>query len=364
LLESHNLYPHCLSLELNLSAIDQGQFNLYVNLNFHEHWQSLLNGRIKFGLKGGRLTLKLDHAAIALAPPQFGEAFTITTQANPQQVHWQLALSTSQSVFKGSLEEINLGTVTITQEPVNLRGIFAVFLADISLTDAEGLWRHDISPNKHGILERKLAQFLWQTKLTPYLSWVQWGEEKTKSSTEWSEIPDKSGSGQDLAQLQYLINTVYLAKTNDFRELAQLAQLNPLTDLAGGNLLGAELSGVGLGGANLYHVNLRGADLTDADLSEANLKQAKLSGADLSGAYLGNATLTQANLHKASLALANLIRADLRGANLQEVNLSQANLSGARVEGAKFGDNPGMTTVLAESLRERGAEFIAQSNSD
>lgn len=358
LLESQNLYPECLCLDLNLNPITGRQFDLDVSLNFSQQWQSLLDGRIKFGLKGGKLSLKLEQGAIALTDADFGEAFTTTTQITATEPSWRLDLKTSQSVFQGNLEAINLGKISKSGDGFHLTAIFAIFAPDLSLTDAEGLWKHDINPNQHGVLERKLAQFLWQTKFTPYLSRVQWGTGTRKTGGEWEDLTDKPGYDAHLSQLKALIEAVYRAKTNDFWELARLAGLNPRTDFAGGNLLGAELSGLELGGANLYHVNLRGADLTDADLSEANLNHARLSGADLSGAYLGSANLSHANFHRASLALANLIGADLRGANLQEANLSQANLSGARVEKAIFGDNPGMTPALEESLQARGAKII------
>lgn len=354
-LASQNFEPECISLELEAIPQEKEQFDLYVTLNFNQQWKSLLNGRLKFGLKGGKLSLKLDNSAIAITDPNFGDAFTVTPQITPTHLSWRLALKTSQWVYKGLVTKVKLGTVTVTESPYHLTAFFEVYPSDISITDAEGLWKHDISPNKHGVLERKLALFLWERKFTPYLSYVQLGSEGVQAWKGFGNSNEKAITPESLAQLQEIIRQVYEAKTNDLLELAQIAKLNPLQDFAGGNLLAGELRGLALGGANLYHTNLRGAVLTDADLSEADLNYAKLNGVDLSGAYLGNANLSYSDLHKASLALANLIGADLRGANLKEVNLSQANLSGAKVEGAVFGENTGMSEEIKENLRQRGA---------
>lgn len=352
LLKSQNLYPECISLELEAIPREK-EFDLYVSLNFNEQWKSLLNGRIKFGLKGGKLSLKLDNGTIAVTDANFGDAFTVTPQITPTHSSWTFALKTSQWVFKGSLPQIKLGTVSFTQSPYNLSAIFEVYPSDISITDAEGLWKHDITPNKHGVVERKLALFLWETKFTPYLSWIHLGDQQAQ--TKFNHSDENITNPEKLAELQQIIQQIYEAKTDNLLELAEIAQLNPLQDFAGGNLLAANLSGLELGGANFYHVNLRGAVITDADLGEADLNHAKLSGVDLSGAYLGNANLSYSNLHKASLALANLMGADLRAANLQEVNLSGVNLSSAKVEGAIFGDNIGMSEEMKQSLQQRGA---------
>lgn len=358
LLKSQNLYPDCITLNLDLISTEKTQFELYANLDFNQQWKSLLNGRIKFGLKGGKLNVKLDNSEIKISQGNFGEAFTVISQTTPTHASWTLALKTSQWVYQGSLSQIKLGTISLTQSPAHLTAIFEVYPSDISITDAEGLWKHDISPNKHGVLERKLALFLWEKKFTPYLSWIQLGEQNTPVWEGLNTSEQNLLTSESLAELQGVIKQVYQAPTDDLLELAQIAQLNPLQDFAGGNLLATTLSGVQLGGANLYHINLRGAVLTDADLGEADLNHGKLSGADLSGAYLGNANLSYSDLHKASLALTNLIGADLRGANLTEVNLSQANLSGAIVEGTRFADNTGLSPQMKQELQQRGAIII------
>ncbi len=364
LLESQNPYPDCFLMELEAILVqsdstDTEQFDLYLTVNFNEQWEPILDGRVKFGLKGGELRLRLENGKISLSESDrdLGDSFAIATKDSIANPAWVFALKTGESLLKGTLKQAKLGTVTVTAKPFLLAATFAASQSDISLTDAEGLWRHDISPNKHGVLERKLVLFLLENKFKPYLSWAQLG---SVGSQFWQSLAEKSKeemAPQGRSQLKALIQRIYEAKTDDFLKLAKLAGLNPMTDLAGGNLLATELSGVDLGGANLYRANFRGADLTDADLSEANLSHAKFSGADLSGAYLGNANLTNADLYRASLALANLIGANLSGANLKEANLSNANLSGAKVSEARFGSNPGIREETKLDLKQRGAIF-------
>ncbi|GET42036.1 pentapeptide repeat-containing protein [Microseira wollei] len=348
LLESENKYPDCLSMKLEaIPVTDQQELDLYLTLEFNQQWESLLGGRVKFGLKGGELKLKSEGGEFSLASGELIDAFCqVTTKDLNENPVWVFEVKP----LKGLLHQVKLGTLKVTEKPCRFAASFEVSPPDISVTDAEGLWRHDISPNQHAVIERKLVVFLSSAKLQPYLSQAQLCYE---CSPSFSAVENSS----NLEQLQELIHHISEAKTNDFLELAQIAALDLTRDFAGGNLLGANLSKVDLSGANLCRTNLRGADLTDADLSEANLSGAILSGADLSGAYLENADLSYTDLHRASLALANLGGADLCGANLRETNLSNANLSGANVKSAQFGNNPGLSQELKQNLSQRGAIF-------
>ena len=261
-----------------------------------------------------------------------------------------------KSVLKGLLKKTKLGTLNVKCQPCSIKATFEVSAPDVHLTDAEDLWNHDISPNKHAVLERKLVLFLLETQLEPYLCCVQLRYDS--SVPRPSVVETRNQASQSTQQLQDLIERISEAKTSNFLELAEIAGLNPVKDFAGGNLLGTNLSGVDLSGANLCRANLRGAELDDADLSETNLSNTNLSGADLSGAYLGDADLSHADLHRASLALANLSGANLTGANLIEANLSNTNLSGANVEQALFGKNPGISEETKLNLKQRGAIFV------
>ncbi|ACB53984.1 rfrA family pentapeptide repeat [Crocosphaera subtropica ATCC 51142] len=352
---AYNPYPKCVFLQVTPrpSATSQGQFTLELNFRFNEQEKSLLNGQIRFGIKGGKLNLIVQQGK--LIEPQFNSDVPFKLiDSSDQSTIWHLIAQTGQSTLKID-NSCSLATIEPTDESVKVNISYTINLADISITDITGLWRHDIHPNKHSILERKLAQFLWKQRLSPEISMIQ----LTSKALEVKKIdsPTTNVEPQHLADLHQLINNIYDIKTNNLLELIKIAGLNSKIDLAGGNFLGTELSGIELSGANLTHSNFRGANLTDADLSEAILSYTRFSGADLSGAYLGNANLQQADFYRSSLALANLIGADLRGANLQEVNLTQTNLSGALVQGSKFGNNEGMTPEIQTNLLERGAIF-------
>ncbi len=365
LLKSQNLYPDLLSMTLEAVPISSpsvkgNEFDLYLNLNFNQQWYPLLDGRIKLALKGGQLQLRLENSQLHNLNSQLDDYFEITTKASETEPTWIFTLKTTKSVLANSLKRVKLGTVQTITESFTLTATWTVLPADVTLIDAEDLWVHDISPNKHGILERTIVFFLCKSQLPSPLSWIKLGSSNLETEENWGAGKKPEITLPIREELKQLIQQIYTAKTDDMEELAQLAKLNLKTDLAGGNLLATNLSGINLNGANLQRANLRGVDLTDADLSEANLSYVNLGGADLSGAYLDNADLSHADLHRTSLAVANLIGANLSNANLQEANLSNANLSRATVTGAKFGKNTGLSEEMKLSLEQRGATVSTQ----
>jgi hypothetical protein len=106
---------------------------------------------------------------------------------------------------------------------------------------------------------------------------------------------------------------------------------------------------------NQYLIN---ADLRDADLRGAKLIGADLRGSNLRKTDLNNADLTYADLNNADLRGSNLNNASLRGANLIGANLIGANLSDTtNVNKARFGNNQGISELMREDLRARGALF-------
>lgn len=375
-LESENKYPDCLWMQLEiipvqLEGIDTQQVDLYLSVNFNEHWEPLLGGRVKFGLKGGELRLKLENGQMPLPSRHLSGNFNLLSKEEqnagvPTPLNschigtkgwdtdpaWVFDVRTGESVLKGAIENAKLGTLTLTDKSYRLEATFEVSNQDVYLTDAEGLWKHDISPNQHAVLERKLALFLLENKLKPYLSWAHLCRDRSPTEKPLAAIDRHLES-----ELQAVVQQIVTAESQDFLELLQIARLDPLKDLVGGNLRGTTLNGVDLGGANLMRTNFRGADLTDAELTDANLNSANLGGVDLSGADLGNADLSHTNLHHASLALANLSGANLGGANLNGANFSNANLSGAKVKEARFSKNIGISEETKQHLLERGAIF-------
>ncbi|MDJ0591242.1 MAG: pentapeptide repeat-containing protein [Pleurocapsa sp. MO_226.B13] len=361
LLKSQNFYPDLISMALEVVPVpadsaNGDRFDLYLGLKFSQQWSSLLDGRVKLALKGGQLKLRLENSRLQEIDSQLEERFEITTETSEAKQTWILTLKTPKSVKTDFLEPIKLGIIETVEQPSTLTATWTIIPANITLIDAEDLWRHDLSPNKHGVLDRAIAFFLCQNQLSSSLSCIQLGSSNLEAEASYPEETQPEISSQASEEFQQIIQQIYEAKDDKMDELVQLAKLNLKTDFAGSNLLAANLSGIDLNGANLQQANLRGVDLTDTDLSEANLSNVNLSGADLSGAYIENANLERANLFRASLALANLIGANLSNANLQEANLSDTNFSRATVTEAKLDQNTGLAESTKLNLLQRGAK--------
>jgi len=333
----------CVSMGLEVNPITSNQFDLYLSLKFTPQWQNIGRGRLLFSLHGGKLRVKLENAQMLsiITQPQLG--WHLISTESTGELTWLVQLSPSPNT-----DRFKLGTFECTGINYDVIASLSIIPRFLSFKDIEGLWRHDLSPNKHGILDRQLAIFLCENILSGDICSVNLAED--------SPIMAKLELNQDsIYELEEFIEKIYNVKTDNFTELMNIAGLNPLEDLAGGNFLATQVNGIQLNGANLSHSVWRGADLTDADLSETDLSDGNLAGADLSGAYLGNANLQRADLHRASLALANLIGANLSNANLRETNLSNTNLSGAIVSGAVFHHNTGLTEEERLSLQQRNA---------
>ncbi|MCC3428226.1 MAG: pentapeptide repeat-containing protein [Microcoleus sp. PH2017_01_SCD_O_A] len=390
-LESHNKYPDCLWMQLEAIpvpsvAAQTQQLDIHLSLNFNEHWEPLLGGRVKFGLQGGTLKLNLENCEIPVASRQLVGDFElspidssteilstesqrevrdnekaekiqetdctfchVSTIGDDTKPAWIFSLKRGKQILKGLLKSVKLGE--FPAKPLRIAAAFEVAKEDIYLTDAEGLWPHDITPNQHSVLERILTVYL-ANKLQPALSWAL-----LSYNLPAVEQPEVEIIAPAEAELQEMVDRIIAAETDDFVELATIANLNPALDFAGGSLRGTSLSAVDFSSANLPAANFRGANLNDADFSDANLQNAKFGGADLSGAFLGNADLSGADLYRASLALANLSGADFSRANLLEVNLTNANFSGANVKSARFGNNSGLAEDVKLNLQQRGAIF-------
>jgi hypothetical protein len=358
LLEIQNPYPEW--VELNLKGTfdpSEKTCSLSLGLNYQEQWRSLLGGRVKLALKAGIFKFKLSSGEF-IPFSEERDNISVVTKNNTQEFCWQLLPPLGKSFLDQVHQDIPLGNIILNDQPCYLTGTWEIRPADLSITNAENLWRHDLSPNKHGILERVLARFLVQNYFTPQVSRVQYAiaDDLPQHDPVTPKVPE--ASAEKLGELQNIIDQIYQADTQNLAELAQIAGLNLKKDLAGGNFLGAVLSGVELNRANLSYLNFRGAILTDADLSEANLRNANFSGADLSGAYLESADLQYTDFHKASLALVNLIGSNLSHANLTQTNITNANLSSATLTQTLFGDNAGMTDTLKENFQQRGAKFL------
>lgn len=394
----------CLLMELTGMAAESGnpqQLDLYLSLHFDEAWQPLMGGQLKYGLTGGRLQLKIDNGKICQVScqetPMIEQIVSKTDKSH--SCRCQISFRTQETeptwLFEldapapqSCLQNLPLGTLEFHSFPCKIQAIFEVDSSCVRFTGADGLWHHDISPNKHAILETKISLSLQEFQLVPRRQRVvvlQYNSAAEIPEISSYEICDPLSA--PVQPLQQSMQKVLEAKTDDFLKLAALANLNPAEDFAGANMLGVTLENVDFSGANLAGANFRGALLNDVDLSGANLIGANFAGADLSGALLSDANLTNADLHRCSLALANLAGANLTNANLTGVNLSNSNLSdanltganltdadlnhaglaltkmagailsGAKVLGARFRHDAGISEEMHLDLKQRGAMF-------
>lgn len=240
--EPKNNCPDCLYLKLEgipvqpdsqdylefWHTVNQTQpIDLHLTINFSEQWESLKIGRVKFGLKGGELRLKLQNGEIPyearelagsvelclqkqepgdskdqkeIAPPLRPKSFSfdrsrtkvqssvstdqnrgrtdqfqvavchITTKVSEENPVWVFEEEMGEPVLRGLLNKVKLATLSVITFPCRVEATFEVSKRDVCLTDAEGLWPPDISRNKRAVLDRLIIQRLLEPKLKPYLS--------------------------------------------------------------------------------------------------------------------------------------------------------------------------------------------------
>ncbi|HEY9835065.1 MAG TPA: hypothetical protein V6D26_31225, partial [Stenomitos sp.] len=258
--QTHNRYPDSLYLELAATPVLSGgtdieQIDLYLSIDFHEQWQPINAGRVKFGFKGGELKIHLDNGKMPTEYRQLSGWVQLSAdKTSPSSIECQVLCQgeaespviwlwqgkTGMSVLQGSLPPTKLGTVQVMGQPWSIEAVFTVSPSDVYLTSVEGLWSHTISPNQLAVLERKLVLFLLESKLQPYLSRVVWhcdqhgGGQKTEPpNIEEQTFEIDTSETEECPELADVIQRVITAETDNFLELARIAGLNPLVDFSG-----------------------------------------------------------------------------------------------------------------------------------
>lgn len=182
-----NKFPDCLCMQLEGILVESEQIDLPITIEFNEQWESLLSGRVKFGLKGGTLNLKLENAQIPdklrnltglkeLEERQATQIFKlssmcrITTNGSELNPAWEFEINRAWQVLKGALPKENLGTLTVNNQPCCVEATFEVELKYVHITGVEGLWPENISRNQQIVLEASARKKLCNSKLQPYLS--------------------------------------------------------------------------------------------------------------------------------------------------------------------------------------------------
>ncbi|MGB5961838.1 MAG: hypothetical protein WBG73_14315 [Coleofasciculaceae cyanobacterium] len=181
------------------------QIKLYLTIQFKEQRELLVGGHIKFGLKGGKLRVKLKNAAIPATSDQLGRSYElavhkkpplasipqnseipvnlpsqtnelqlisckVAVRGTPTRPVWIFQVDKDGSVLKGVLKNTSLATLDITEKPCYIEATFEVAPRDIHLSEAEGLWPKNISKKKSVVIERAIIRRFLELKLSPYLS--------------------------------------------------------------------------------------------------------------------------------------------------------------------------------------------------
>jgi len=237
--EHDNKCPECLHLEISgepVASESKGPFSLFkksepeafslsVRINFNEQWLDFSFGRVKFGLRGGELRLKLENGQMpselrnealkkilareleierqsggeqesksqveASVTPDLSKAslkgvgeqrqkksqvdkFQLKIAqvshkgANNQPV-WVFENRTGEPVLIGELAD-SLGKMLIAGVPWSVEATFTHEMRQVVITGLENLFKDDISGHKLNVFELALAKLFLKHKTQPYLS--------------------------------------------------------------------------------------------------------------------------------------------------------------------------------------------------
>ncbi|NCR56847.1 MAG: hypothetical protein GPJ01_03165 [Microcystis aeruginosa LL13-06] len=237
--EHDNKCPECLHLEISgepVASESKGPFSLFkksepeafslsVRINFNEQWLVFSFGRVKFGLRGGELRLKLENGQMpselrnealkkilareleierqsggeqesksqveASVTPDLSKAslkgvgeqrqkksqvdkFQLKIAqvshkgANNQPV-WVFENRTGEPVLIGELAD-SLGKMLIAGVPWSVEATFTHEMRQVVITGLENLFKDDISGHKLNVFELAVAKLFLKHKTQPYLS--------------------------------------------------------------------------------------------------------------------------------------------------------------------------------------------------
>lgn len=82
--QPQNRYPDCLYLKLVVKPKPNvsNQVDLYLTINFNEQWENIIGGRVKLGLKGGEMRLKLINSTMPYELRELTGSLMLTVQKN------------------------------------------------------------------------------------------------------------------------------------------------------------------------------------------------------------------------------------------------------------------------------------------
>jgi hypothetical protein len=175
--QHENRCPDCLYMELQAIPVNSDQIDLPVTMHFNEQWEEFGTWRIKFGLQGGQLKLKLKNGEIPDDSRELDGRIElkpavceVTTNGSTSNPTWEFKLGIGATVLIGSLQNQKLGTVQLQDKPCSVEATFEVSNKYVHLMATEGPDITNICCNKQRILGEVLRQRLLKSKLQPYLS--------------------------------------------------------------------------------------------------------------------------------------------------------------------------------------------------
>ena len=226
---SVNRLPDCLNMDIKGERIfrlpnplakrdEYKQINLFLTIQFNEHWLDLPGGRVRFGINGGQLTLKLENGEIPLdlldlggllnldvsikrvkkdtkkgkkgvkVSAQGGEisqedeesseysdeisfkTCQVTTKGTNMNPVWVFEEKQEERVLKGLLKSAKLATMNIRAKPCVIRAEFDILNKNIQITGFEGMWFRKITPERRITIDRMIVKFLLKEVVQTHLS--------------------------------------------------------------------------------------------------------------------------------------------------------------------------------------------------
>lgn len=224
-------------LKFKSSSPDPHKFIISLTINFNEQWVDLPGGHVQFGIRGGELRLDLVNGAVpyshrnltgTLVPEVQKERETqisaatrveekssvgsslkkdselktdaattnerkgsytqsdkftinsrqITTKGSLDKPAWVFEVQTEEPVLKGELSDVELATVIVSENRWKIKATFEVkTLKDVILTETDGPWLRNASPERRTALELGIAKLMLKKLFRPYLSYVELGYE-------------------------------------------------------------------------------------------------------------------------------------------------------------------------------------------
>jgi hypothetical protein len=211
-------FPKCIKFTLSVHS----KRKLFLNIHFGEETLKVLAGRISWGIKIGKLTLKIIGANLpednlnkeilrtletcyeqeiqneggneneinASFPISIiGKAKESSKTSNKikaknyvidfdyssllNEPSWIFTVPDHQRILQGGLSELFLGTLDITGKNVSILATFTVDPYDIKLTVGKGFWDENIGENRRAWIEREIFLHRIRPQLQPYLSQIE-----------------------------------------------------------------------------------------------------------------------------------------------------------------------------------------------